>query len=83
MPVLVPSVNQIDAHHAKSTGVDRVGRGVPAFPGEQGSAEGVRGVGVEGAEPAELVPRGGEVAESGLRDDKGDPGLNERDVVGK
>ena len=52
----------------------------PAFPGEQGSAEGVRGVGVEGAEPAELVPGGGEVAESGLRDDKGDPGLDERDV---
>ncbi len=52
----------------------------PAFPREQGSAEGVRGVGVEGAEPAELVPGGGEVAESGLRDDQGDPGLDEREV---
>ena len=52
----------------------------PAFLGEQGSAKGVRGVGVEGAEPAELAPGGGEVAESGLRDDKGDPGLDERGV---
>jgi hypothetical protein len=42
-----------------------------AVPGEQGSAEGVRGGGVEGAEPAELVPGGGEVAASGLRDDQG------------
>ncbi len=38
----------------------------PAFPGEQVSAEGGGGVGVEGAEPAEFVLGGREVAEGCL-----------------
>ena len=46
--------------------------------GEDGSVEGFCGIGVEGAEPAELVRSGGKVAAPGLRDDKGDSRIDER-----
>jgi hypothetical protein len=49
-------------------------------PGEQRSAEGVRGAGVEGMEPAKLISGGGDFAASSLRDEQGDPGVDEREV---